>query len=270
MQPIPSQSMMDYLAAQSQPKCFEPDEGDQCFGPDFPPELYYNAYALRTSGLATPECEYGYVGGQPLLAPDQKWPVCDTHGPLTFLWNFRETPDNWLAFFMCVDHEHQNGDDWIWPEQKCSASYGSGVHTCHAYVYYFAYSFLRTPLATPNLSSRANPNPIRELERKSLFIRPVKLVRPDFTFEQKSDYYQVGDKYIHSDVMHDETSRAESAAWQDTAFLFKTKGVIEQHEIPRGYGYLVMGSNSDVLPIWTLPNPGILNASKGLFLHHEL
>lgn len=262
------------------PKRFEPAEEDMCHGPDFPAELYYNAFALRTvSETQQPvSTAVGFVGGKPFLAPGQEWPVCNTHGPLTFVWCFRETETNWLSFFMCVDPEHRgHGSNkgrgrkgWIWPQMKCSSDSGSKVKICHAYVYDFAYCFLKAPITDDNPPPATSPTTVYELERAYLVMDPIKLVRPSPNFEKESDYYRVGNKFVSSDTMIEETSRAECEAWRNSAFLFKTKGLMVQDEIHRGYGYLVMGDNADSLSIWTLSNPGILNASKGLDLHHSI
>ena len=250
------------------------EKEEECFERPYPKELYYNAWKVCTTDTETDILNH--MGGNPTMSPEMKWPTCGTHGPLTFLWQFKENDDTILSCFMCIrtDQKEYDEHNWIWPNSKCCCEdYNSVPKTliCHAYVYDCAYCFMRTAIKD-NLQSRNHhetQNGLKIVEN-DLQLKRIKLVRPREKFEQEGDCYRIGNKLIHSDVLYDEEKICENKAWNNAVCLFKTKGMMVQHDIPRGYGYISMGDRARSLPIWSLNNPGIFNVSKGLIMNHEI
>ncbi len=226
----------------------------------FPKELYYTAYK---AAVTTKKHKYNWMGGDPLLPKDTVWPKCANHGDLAFLWQIQETENTLLLCFLCVEKDKSS---WIWPKYDCMYENRQEVYLCDvSTTMRFAYKFVRVPIT--KVESRIMS---AFIPKQFLCLEKIKLVEAYHEFDSEGDCLIVGNTLIHSDIIYGEARKVLRNAWKNAAFLFKTKGIIEQHEIPRGYGYIVMASDTKCLSFWTLDNPGIVNISRGLNMHHEI
>ena len=228
---------------------------------DRPKELFYNAFSAKRSNVET----MSWVGGSPLMDHDSEWPTCKIHGDLSFCWQLEEDEETLLLCFMCVQKD-DNG--WIWP--KCGCAYQDSLGLCFVGYESFCYKFIRIRISG-FLEVRVAPHVDSTkqilLDKIYLKLEEIQLPRPEEYFEKFEDYYILGDQLVHSDCLSDDRNQYQN--WYDAAFLFKTKGIKDQHDIPAHYGYIAMKESATLFPFWSARNPGIFNVSKGLKMIHE-
>lgn len=246
--------------------------GGRIFYPnDEPEELYYMAWAAKFSHVET----QNWVGGHPLMPSSVEWPQCQCHGPLKFCWQFDEnvyTNDDaddksngtLILCFMCVTTDSSG---WIWPNKRCITQ-RNYYDMCHVRGYSFCYRFIRVS-KTADLKLRYSEEADKPfMPLRYLKMEPVKLVRPEYEFEEHDSYHLVGNSYVSHDSFIVQSRTLEYDAFNNSAFLFETRGIKDQEDLRAGHGYIAMNEKGDLFPFWSAPNPGVFNVSKGLSMTH--
>jgi hypothetical protein len=205
-----------------------------------PDSFYYYAYGAQ---LGRKTSEFNYFGGAPMVDEDFRWPSCDVHGPLPFLWQCEDPkkPGDLLQFFCCVEILDKQGKiESIRPHYSCENDLYAepkthGVHICNG----IGYVARKTRIST-DLSFGISP--IEQLIAKTYFswgrvkLCDEKAIR---ALPQKFDWYEFEGGYLHSDVVY-EAERDSVHTAEEFPILMRTRGIGEQHTISETFGYIVM------------------------------
>lgn len=234
-------------------------------------------YSQCWGAVETAESKFNYFGGLPLVddSGDMKWPSCQVHGPLHFLWSMEDVkrPNEIVQFFCCVKVDyHDNGNlnsietngsgcaNSTYSEQTC------GVNICDDFGYVARRVFKSDSLKLSDSHPDIVMLPRVNFKWEILTYLDVSRVR-QLSMKFNSYYELPNQKFIHSDCI---PSQAEFMEEQNEKYLMyhRCSGVSTKGGVGRSFGYITMMWRccTRVFPFYHYRNPMYLNMDYNLTL----